>query len=178
MIFAMYHWHVKINTSKHKIILSSCSPVLKSILKLNHNQHPLIYLRRVKYIDLKSLITFMYQGEVNVAEEDLADFLQVAEDLKIRGLYENNKGFVPIEDHIYNQSSQKNIVPSSGIKDEKHNQETYTDRVNVIESSHNTVNYSQDFSYSKKTISNIKSSINAANKKTRKDNRQSLVSTS
>ena len=72
----------------HKIIISSCSPVFKNILKHNPNKHPLIYLRGVKYSDLKNLLTFIYQGEVSIAEEDLNRFLTVAEDLKIKGLYE------------------------------------------------------------------------------------------
>ena len=32
----------------------------------------------------------MYQGEVNVAQEDLNNFLAVAEDLKVKGLTQNN----------------------------------------------------------------------------------------
>ena len=75
----------------HKVVISSCSPIFRYILKLNQNPHPLIYLRRVKYKDLQNLLTFMYQGEVNVAEEDLPDFLELAEDLLIRGLSERNK---------------------------------------------------------------------------------------
>ena len=54
------------------------------------NPHPLIYLRRFKYKDLQNLVHFMYQGEVNVAEEDLSSFLEVAEDLNIRGLSKGN----------------------------------------------------------------------------------------
>ena len=42
----------------HKVIISACSPVLKKILKLNQNPHPLIYLRRVRYRDLKNLLNF------------------------------------------------------------------------------------------------------------------------
>ena len=43
----------------HKVVVSACSPVLRNILKLNQNSHPLIYLRRVKYKDLHNLLTFM-----------------------------------------------------------------------------------------------------------------------
>ena len=49
----------------HKVILYACSPVLRNILKMNPNQHPLIYLRRVKYKDLQNLLNFMYQGAVS-----------------------------------------------------------------------------------------------------------------
>ena len=52
------------------------------------HQHPLLYLKGVKYSDLQSVLHFMYQGdgEVNVAKEDLKSFLTAAEDLKVKGL--------------------------------------------------------------------------------------------
>merc|ERR1719469_1467412 len=74
----------------HKIIISAFSPVLRNILKVNQNPHQLIYLRRVKFKDLQNLLNFMYQGEVVVAKEDLPSFLEVAEDLNIKGLCEVN----------------------------------------------------------------------------------------
>jgi len=74
----------------HRLIISSFSPVLRNILKFNQAPHPLIYLRRVSYKNLQNLLRFMYQGEVAVKEEDLPSFLEVAEDLNVRGLCENN----------------------------------------------------------------------------------------
>merc|ERR1719186_1487914 len=74
----------------HRLIVSSYSPVLRSILQFNQNSHPLIYLRRVKFRYLQNVLHFMYQGEVNMAEADLSNFLEVAEDLQIRGLSEKN----------------------------------------------------------------------------------------
>ena len=57
----------------HRVVLAACSPKLRSILSHlpHHHQHPLLYLRGIKYSDLKSLITFMYHGEVNIAQEEL-----------------------------------------------------------------------------------------------------------
>ena len=75
----------------HKVVIFSYSPIFRNILKLNQNTYPLIYLRKVKYRYLQNLLTFMYQGEVNVAEEDLHSFLEVAEDLQVKGLSERNK---------------------------------------------------------------------------------------
>jgi len=74
----------------HKVILSACSPFFRSILRRNKHEHPLLYLKGVKYTDLVSVLTFMYQGEVNVAQEELNSFLAVAEDLKVKGLTQNN----------------------------------------------------------------------------------------
>ena len=73
----------------HKVILSACSPFFRNILRRNPHQHPLVYLKGVKYTDLQSVLNFMYHGEVNVAQEDLNSFLAVAEDLRIKGLTQN-----------------------------------------------------------------------------------------
>jgi len=74
----------------HKVILSACSPFFRGILRRNKHEHPLLYLKGVKYADLVSVLNFMYHGEVNVAQEELNSFLAVAEDLKVKGLTQNN----------------------------------------------------------------------------------------
>eukprot|EP00092_Neocalanus_flemingeri_P034068 GFUD01037048.1.p1 GENE.GFUD01037048.1~~GFUD01037048.1.p1 ORF type:complete len:344 (+),score=63.75 GFUD01037048.1:88-1119(+) len=73
----------------HKVILSACSPFFRNILRRNSHQHPLLYLKGVKYTDLQSVLNFMYHGEVNVAQEELNSFLAVAEDLRVKGLTQN-----------------------------------------------------------------------------------------
>jgi len=74
----------------HKVILSACSPFFRSVLRKNPHQHPLLYLKGVKYADLLAVLNFMYHGEVNVAQEELNSFLAVAEDLRVKGLTQNN----------------------------------------------------------------------------------------
>lgn len=74
----------------HRLIISSFSPILRNVLKFNQSPHSLIYLSRVSYRNLQNLLRFMYQGEVDGAEEDLSSFLGVAEDLNVKGLCENN----------------------------------------------------------------------------------------
>jgi len=74
----------------HKVILSACSPFFRSVLKRNKHEHPLLYLKGVKFTELQAVLNFMYQGEVNVAQEDLNSFLAVAEELKVKGLTQSN----------------------------------------------------------------------------------------
>ena len=75
----------------HKVILSACSPFFRNVLRRNPHQHPLLYLKGVKYTDLQSVLNFMYHGEVNVAQEELNSFLAVAEELRVKGLTQNNQ---------------------------------------------------------------------------------------
>jgi len=76
----------------HKVILSACSPFFRNVLRRNPHQHPLLYLKNVKYTDLQAVLNFMYHGEVNVAQEELNSFLAVAEDLRVKGLTQNQPG--------------------------------------------------------------------------------------
>merc|ERR1712212_473082 len=76
----------------HKVILSACSPFFRNILRRNPHQNPLLYLKGVKYSDLQAVLNFMYHGEVNVAQEELNSFLAVAEELRVKGLTQNNQG--------------------------------------------------------------------------------------
>jgi len=74
----------------HKVILSACSPFFRTILRRNPHAHPLLYLKGVKFTDLQSVLNFMYHGEVNVAQEELNSFLAIAEELRVKGLTQNN----------------------------------------------------------------------------------------
>jgi len=74
----------------HKVILAACSPFFRDVLRRNPHSHPLLYLKGVKYKELLSVLNFMYQGEVNVAQEELNQFLAVAEDLRVKGLTQGN----------------------------------------------------------------------------------------
>ena len=74
----------------HKIILSACSPVLRSLLKKqsmlnNHSQvmPVMLYLRGISERGLKHVLEFVYKGSIRLAEEDLDDFLSVGESLQI-----------------------------------------------------------------------------------------------
>jgi len=76
----------------HKVIISACSPFFRNVLRRNPHQHPLLYLKGVKYRELEAVLNFMYQGEVNVAQDNLNTFLSVAEELQVKGLTQGNKG--------------------------------------------------------------------------------------
>lgn len=70
----------------HKVVLSSFSPFFREILVTNPHQHPLVYLRGVRHDHLQSMVDFIYLGQTKVKVEEVAEFMQVATDLQIRGL--------------------------------------------------------------------------------------------
>ncbi|XP_026461477.1 zinc finger and BTB domain-containing protein 14-like isoform X1 [Ctenocephalides felis] len=73
----------------HKLVLSVCSPYFKQMFKIHPDKHPIIILKGVAYSDMSDILLFMYQGEVNVRQENLANFLKTAELLQIKGLTED-----------------------------------------------------------------------------------------
>jgi len=92
----------------HKVILSACSPFFRNVLKRNPHQNPLLYMKGVRFQDLVSVLNFMYHGEVNVAQEDLNNFLAVAEDLRVKGLTQNQAGG---SGGSSSSSSRQNVKP-------------------------------------------------------------------
>jgi len=72
----------------HRVVLAACSPKLRSLLSRHshRHQHPVIYLLGITVSQVEALLSFMYYGEVNIAQEDLQSFLKVAEELEVKGL--------------------------------------------------------------------------------------------
>lgn len=70
----------------HKMVLSVCSPYFRELFQTNPCKHPIVFMKDVSYIALSDLLQFMYQGEVQVAQENLSTFIKTAEALQIKGL--------------------------------------------------------------------------------------------
>lgn len=80
------------------MVLSACSPYFQQLFVNHPEKHPIVILRDVPYADMKSLLDFMYRGEVSVDQERLSAFLRVAESLRIKGLTEVNDDKPPSRD--------------------------------------------------------------------------------
>ena len=73
----------------HKVILAASSELFRKILdkeSLCTNPNPVVYLKGISAKDLKLILDFIYEGEVNVVKEELDSFLEAAETLKVHGL--------------------------------------------------------------------------------------------
>ena len=76
----------------HNVVLASSSNFFKRILKdIKHSRHPLVHLSGLKFKDLDAVLSFMYLGQVNLAQEDLDSFLALAEELEVKGLTPREK---------------------------------------------------------------------------------------
>ena len=70
----------------HKIILAAFSPFFKYFLRHTKNSHTMIYMRGLKSKALVAIVDFIYHGEANVYQEDLEEFLKLAQELQLEGL--------------------------------------------------------------------------------------------
>lgn len=80
----------------HKLVLFSCSPYFKDLLKDNKSQHPIFFFHDISYDILKAILEYMYLGEVHITNDNLKDFIRVAEALQIRGLSKDTSTTVSI----------------------------------------------------------------------------------
>ena len=113
--------------SAHKLVLSACSEYFKNIFKHNNkpNAHPLLCLDGVSSEDLKNIMDYIYNGEVNIFQESLDRFLSVAQRLKLEGLMGN-------DDTEHNQEQE---VSAEAYKGEGYAKEEHIDTDNVLEAS-------------------------------------------
>ena len=110
----------------HKVILSACSPLLRDLLRRNPHQHPLLYFRGVRQTEMKNVLNFMYHGEVNVAQEELNQFLTVAEDLKVKGLTQNSSEKVEDQKQFSKPVHQSAVNPNFHVKSNSKSRTSYT----------------------------------------------------
>ena len=70
----------------HKLVLSACSEFFSEIFKRNTHHNPLLYLGNVGGDDLNLVLDYIYQGEVQISQESLYRFMEIASMLKLEGL--------------------------------------------------------------------------------------------
>ena len=97
----------------HRVILAASSPLLRDMLRKNTYSHPLLYMRKIKTEDLQNIVTFMYHGEVNIFQEDLDNFLSLAEEMELKGLTGTDPP--PEEEHQRQMKTKPSIktIPKS-----------------------------------------------------------------
>ncbi|KAK7006508.1 hypothetical protein SK128_025695 [Halocaridina rubra] len=71
----------------HKLVLSTCSEYFEKMFENTPCKHPVILLSKdVRSDELEALLSYMYDGVVSVAQNDLSRLIKVAELLQIKGL--------------------------------------------------------------------------------------------
>ena len=113
--------------SAHKIVLSASSEFFKSILRKVDHTKPMIYLNGVESKELNHILDYIYEGEVQLYQGDLDNFLGVAQKLKINGLIggggiEENKEIFEESKEINKYEVTEGIVAESSFSNESKSQ--------------------------------------------------------
>ena len=98
----------------HKVLLSATSSLLDTILKSQDHPKPLIFMRGAKMDVLKSLLDFIYFGQVEIRGDQLDQFMALANELKVKGLSK--------EENLTNgrnNEEKRNPPPETSDKEEK-----------------------------------------------------------
>ena len=75
----------------HKIVLSASSTFFERILNNDSDSKPIVYLRGIKFQEMKSILDFIYLGEASFLKERSSDFIKVAFDLGLKAICQDAK---------------------------------------------------------------------------------------
>jgi len=100
----------------HKVVLSACSPYFAALLSQQYDKHPIFILKDVKFQELRAMMDYMYRGEVNISQDQLAALLKAAESLQIKGLSDNSRGTSSSNTANNNNNNNAMNKPDSHVK--------------------------------------------------------------
>jgi len=101
--------------SAHKVVLSSSSEYFKNILKQNKHSHPLLCLEGISFGELNHVLDYLYHGEVNMHQDVLDRFLNIAKRLKLEGLGQDAMEESEVESYDGNSDSLEGEYKNEGI---------------------------------------------------------------
>ena len=110
----------------HRVVLAACSPVLKNIFQRHKQTHPVVYLKGTRMENLRSVINFMYNGEANISKLNLNQFLEIAEDLKVRGLCKETDNTL-FERQLENSVDYEKVDDFDFLTDADYKVDSFTD---------------------------------------------------
>ena len=134
----------------HKTVISASSLFFRDVIKNSKHQNLFIFLKGVSKETLDSILQFVYIGETTVQSENLERLVEVANELKVIGLMEedlnndflkNNKGKKKVrnvhvtkekQDNIENGKQEREVTPK--------NEDVNFERVKVEEISEKLTN--------------------------------------
>ena len=110
----------------HKIVLSASSEYFKKILQNNKgSNHPILCLQGLYHSDINNIMDFIYNGQLELPQDEVKRYLHIAQRLKLFGIHE------PIETESNKETSEELLSKGSDehskedeVDDEQDNSET------------------------------------------------------
>ena len=70
----------------HRLVLSASSDFFQNIFRKCQKENPVIVFKEKSMVKLSSLLDFIYNGEVKIDQDHLHAFLELASELKVKGI--------------------------------------------------------------------------------------------
>merc|ERR1719369_343765 len=128
----------------HKVVLAARSRFFRNVLSKTNQIHPFIYLKGIKFEDLKTILDYIYNGEATINSDLIDRFLEAAKELQIKGLApdednlndtdgklkdlerptdnpqekDKSNNINPIEEKLDNYEESKEITPIDDLQEE------------------------------------------------------------
>ena len=110
------------HVSAHKVVLSSSSEYFKNILTSNKHSHPMLCLSGVNQEDLKNILDYVYNGEIQIYQDQLDQFLTIAQRFQLEGLMQGKEETSPEPDKFENAVESFNdnmkFAPKAGTEND------------------------------------------------------------
>merc|ERR1712133_106191 len=104
--------------SAHKVVLSASSDFFRDTLKKANHTNPMIYLSGFCSKTLQAVLDYVYNGEVNLFQEEIDQFLESAQKLKIDGLTKKTEEQQESTAHAGNKLNESSFIEESYLKEE------------------------------------------------------------
>ena len=112
----------------HKTVLFAGSNFFKTLfnIELDQASNSVLYLKGINSSDLNLILAFIYLGEVNIPEDRVDDFLNIASELELEGFSSDGdmninilKDEVEVEDKAVTETDSNEKLFDIGSKDDK-----------------------------------------------------------
>ena len=103
----------------HKLVLSASSEFFKNIIRMSKHPNPLIFLSGVHSRELFKVMDYIYEGEAQLYQDDIDNFMTTAKTLKISGLCEAQNHNTD-EDHAGSKEPEYVSPVEVNMEDEIH----------------------------------------------------------
>ena len=100
----------------HKVVLAASSEFFKNILRTADHTKPMIYLSGINQRELTHIMEYIYEGELNIYQNELDAFLDVAQKLKIQGLVGNGPD-LETQNHIKEENIGEETLDEASYND-------------------------------------------------------------
>ena len=109
----------QLRVSAHRLVLSACSDFFKTIFHSSTHAHPLLYLDGVDSRGINLMLDYIYQGEVQIYQENLDRFLEIVKKFNLGGSVTEEYDEAKFETNFVDNKKQREELPVNVSKEEK-----------------------------------------------------------